>query len=282
MLKNLIKDKVKIFRNLIKKITRKSLKTLLPENYLAKLGYNPKDFGLIDYTFPKGDSVLEDIESKYGGSSELGKLFASHKGCLIHKWHHYLPIYERYFASFKNKKNLKFLEIGVSKGGSLQLWRNYFGDSATIFGIDIDPNCKQYDGLHGKVRIGSQNDKGFLESVVNEMGGVDVVLDDGSHQMRHIKKSLDILFPHLSENGIYFIEDLHTSYWKSHGGGYNSKDNFFNDTIIDIVNDLHRWYHMHSIKKPNISEFCSAIHIYDSIIILEKSQTFKPMVSKIS
>ena len=45
-----------------------------------------------------------------------------------------------------------------------------FGDSATIFGIDIDSNCIKYNDLHGQVRIGSQTDKEFLESVVNEMG----------------------------------------------------------------------------------------------------------------
>ena len=276
------KDRAKIFRNTILKILKKGIKTFLPDNYLAKIGCGPKYFGNIDYRFPKNQSVLEDIESKYEGSSELATLFAYQKGCLIHKWHHYFPIYERYFAPYKRKNNLKFLEIGVSKGGSLQLWRNYFGNSATIFGIDIDPNCQQYDGLHGNVRIGSQNDKAFLESVVNEMGGIDVVLDDGSHQMRHIKESLNILFPHLSKNGIYFIEDLHTSYWNTHGGGYNSKNNFFNDTVIDLINDMHRWYHLHSLKKPIISKACSAIHIYDSIIVLEKNQTFKPQVSKIS
>ena len=231
------------------------------------------------FAFPKEKSVLEDIESKYGTLSEFAKLFSSHKGNLIHKWHHYLNLYDRYFSSFKKKKNLKFLEIGVYKGGSLQMWREYFGNSATIFGIDIDSSCLQYNGLHGQVRIGSQDDKEFLESVVNEMGGIDIVLDDGSHQIRHIKDSLDILFPHLSNDGIYFIEDLHTSYWADFGGGYNVK-NFFNSTLLDLINDMHRWYHLHSLKINHISKNCSGIHIHDSIVVLEKNKIFKPQHSQ--
>lgn len=53
------------------------------------------------------------------------------------------------------------------------------------------------------MRIGSQADKDFLGAVVKEMGGIDVVLDDGSHQMLHIIKSLSYLFPHLNDGGIY-------------------------------------------------------------------------------
>jgi hypothetical protein len=115
---------------------------------------------------------------------------------------------------------VRFLEIGVSKGGSLDMWRSYFGPEAVIYGIDIDEACAQFDGRSAQVRIGSQDDPAFLASVVAEMGGVDVVLDDGSHDSRHIRASLDVLFPLLSEGGVYMMEDLHAAYWVSHSGGY--------------------------------------------------------------
>lgn len=268
MLKNFLKKAIRKSNENCKKVLFK----ISSNNFKSKIGFEP-DF--TSYQFSKEKSVLEDIESKYGTPSEFAKLFASHKGNLIHKWHHYLNLYDRYFSSFKKKKNLKFLEIGVSKGGSLQMWRKYFGDSATIFGIDIDSNCIKYNDLHGQVRIGSQTDKEFLESVVNEMGGIDIVLDDGSHQIKHIKASLDILFPYLSKDGIYFIEDLHTAYWSNFGGGYNSK-NFFNNIVIDLIHDMHRWYHVHSLKMSHISKDCCGIHIHDSILVLEKNKTFKP------
>jgi hypothetical protein len=39
---------------------------------------------------------------------------------LIHKWMHYFPIYERHLAPFRNR-TITLLEIGVFKGGSLQM-----------------------------------------------------------------------------------------------------------------------------------------------------------------
>lgn len=63
---------------------------------------------------------------------------------MIHKWIHYFDIYERLFEKFIGKE-INILEIGVSHGGSLQMWKEYFGDKATIFGLDIDPLCKSFE-----------------------------------------------------------------------------------------------------------------------------------------
>ena len=161
------------------------------------------------------------------------------------------------------------------------MWRKYFGEDAIIFGIDIEDNCKVFNGIDGEVRIGSQDDKKFLLDVLGEMGGVDVVLDDGSHKMKHIKKSLSILFPQLSEGGIYMIEDLHTYYWKRYGGGFRSNLNFFN-VVRDLIDDLHHWYHKKPLKIKDVSENCSAIHIHDSIVVLEKNKVFAPTHSRVS
>ena len=93
------------------------------------------------------------------------------------------------------------------------------------------------------MRIGSQTDKFFLESVVKEMGGVDIVLDDGSHHMNHVSASLEFLFPLLSYSGIYMIEDLYNAYWKRSGGGYRTNKNFFFGLVMDLIDDIHHWYH---------------------------------------
>ena len=53
------------------------------------------------------------------------------------------------------------------------------------------------------------------------MGGIDIVLDDGSHNMKDIIVSLESLFPMLNDGGVYMIEDLHTAYWRKFGGGYS-------------------------------------------------------------
>jgi hypothetical protein len=87
--------------------------------------------------------------------SELHKLFYSNTGTLVHKWRHYLKIYEDHLSRFRNTP-FHMLEIGVSQGGSLSLWRRYFGLEALLFGIDIDDSCRQFDKRDAHVRIGSK------------------------------------------------------------------------------------------------------------------------------
>ena len=43
------------------------------------------------------------------------------KKLMIHKWHHYFKMYDLHFNRFIDK-NPTILEIGVSEGGSLEMW----------------------------------------------------------------------------------------------------------------------------------------------------------------
>src|SRR5215813_13910907 len=157
---------------------KEMIKSLVPQFILDARRARIRGIG--EFTFNEDFDVKDDIRHKYGYDGYLLHLFADNKKYVVHKWHHYIPIYDRYFSSFRGRK-VRFLEIGVSKGGSLQMWRAYFGKDAIIFGIDIDDECLKYSGHAGQVRIGSQVDQSFLDSVVKEMGGLDIVLDDGSH-----------------------------------------------------------------------------------------------------
>jgi len=192
------------------------------------------------FAFPSTRCAKEDIQKNYGFNGDLLNLFTNNEGPAVHKWHHYIPLYDRYFSPYRGR-DIRFLEMGVGRGGSLQMWRRYFGESAAIFGVDIDPACAKHDGDLAAVRIGSQSDSSFLLSVVKEMGGVDIVVDDGSHQMRDIAASFRILFPELNCGGLYVIEDLHTAYWKRFGGGYRKRGNFFY-SLMPLVEDMHHWY----------------------------------------
>jgi 23S rRNA U2552 (ribose-2'-O)-methylase RlmE/FtsJ len=235
---------------------------------------------IASFLFPTEGDARKDITTKYGFEGELLDFFVSgRRSFLVHKWHHYIPIYDRYFHIFRGRK-VRFLEIGVSQGGSLEMWRHYFGPDAIIFGVDIDPACANYNDRFAQVRIGSQTNVNFLLSVVEEMGGVDVVLDDGSHHMSDILASLETLFPRLNRGGIYLIEDLHTAYWRKSGGGYASSKNFFN-VVRDVVDDMHRWYHDRKIKRLGISEHCTGIHIHDSIVVFEKGAGHRPVHSRV-
>ena len=226
------------------------------------------------YRFPEAENVAADVVAKYGPQGPLLNIFVGNTGAHVHKWHHYLPLYERYFGPWRGRP-LRFLEIGVSKGGSLQMWRKYFGPEAVIFGIDIDPDCAQFNGQAGQVRIGSQDDPAFLAQVVAEMGGVDVVLDDGSHVMAHIRRSFEALFPLLEMGGTYMIEDLHAAYWPSHGGGIAAPDNFFNG-LRGMIDDMHHWYHDTPSGQPATAGMVAGLHVHDSIVVIDKAQVYAP------
>lgn len=257
---------------------KRRLARLIPNFILARWGagsgakYNGFAFN------PKGDAK-QDIQSKYGFDGDLLDIYAGNKGAIVHKWHHYLPLYDRYFSKFRGRP-VRFLEIGVSKGGSLQMWRAYFGDDAIIFGIDIDPECAKLNGLAGQVRIGSQDDPEFMDSVIKEMGGVDVILDDGSHQMHHIKSTFKHAFPKLNAQGIYMIEDLCCSYWRQFGGGYRSRSSFFH-FISEMIDDMHHWYHLGSVNHRELNEICTGIHVHESVAVFEIGKTFQPTHSQI-
>lgn len=99
----------------------------------------------------------------------LYQYFLTNTGKLIHKWRHYFPIYERHFSRFQNRGPC-FWEIGVGEGGSLAMWKAYFGPMATIIGLDINPDCLRHEDEQCQVRIGDQADPVFLQSVIDEFG----------------------------------------------------------------------------------------------------------------
>lgn len=194
--------------------------------------------------------------------------FLTNDDRLIHKWTHYFPIYEKHLMEWRNK-SITILEIGVSKGGSLQMWKRFFGPLATIVGIDIDPNCKAFeeDGIH--VRIGDQSDPAFLEALITEFGSFDIVLDDGSHQMAHINKTFEFLYPKVSKNGIYIVEDLHTAYWQEYGGGKDNPETFINISK-HFIDDLNADHSRGTVEPNFITRFTFSISYYDSVIVFQR------------
>jgi SAM-dependent methyltransferase len=129
---------------------------------------------------------------------------------------HYLRNYEKYFAPFLEKE-IKLLELGVFKGGSLLMWRDFF-EKGTIVGLDIKP-CALEDAT-GRIRLyqGSQDDIALLDRIAleNAPEGFDIIIDDCSHMGELTRISFWHLFRHhLRPGGIYAIEDWGTGYWGS-------------------------------------------------------------------
>ena len=160
-----------------------------------------------------------------------------------HKWLGYFPTYERVFSEYRGRAPT-VLEIGVNLGGSLRLWKEYFGPDTTIVGIDITPACAAFENVEERVfvRIGDQSDPGFLASVVEEFGPFDIVIDDGSHVVSHQIASFNALFHKgVAAGGLYLVEDLETSYW-GHKTGQRDIDIGFHDFTAAIVDERHAIY----------------------------------------
>ncbi len=187
----------------------------------------------------------------------------------MEKWSNYFKIYERHFSRFRNTE-VNILEIGVSEGGSLQMWKEYFGPKANIYGIDIDPLCKKVEEPQIKVFIGDQSDRNFLSSFKRDVPKLDIVIDDGGHTMAQQKISFEELYPHLSENGVYIVEDTHTSYWPRYGGGYH-KDGTFIEMTKGLIDDLHAWHSKdRALQVSDMTRSLYSLHIYNSVVVFEK------------
>src|SRR6266851_1288908 len=111
--------------------------------------------------------------------------FLNNQNRLIDKWKHYFPIYERHFKRYAYLP-VTVIEIGCGAGGSLQMWKRYFGPHARIVGVDVDPNCARFAEDQIEIRIGAQQDTQFLDRLIAEFGPPDIVIDDGSHVMSDV------------------------------------------------------------------------------------------------
>jgi len=116
----------------------------------------------------------------------------------------FFEIYTELFTPLKDKK-IRILEIGIDRGGSLKIWRDYF-KKAEVIGLDIEYK-EPIEGV--KIIQGNQKDTNVLDS----LGSLDIVIDDGGHKMSEQKETFKHIFPRMKEGSIYIIEDTETSYW---------------------------------------------------------------------
>ena len=154
--------------------------------------------------------------------------------------HNYLDFYETHISKYKNEK-IRLLEIGIGHGASLKMWEEYF-PNAEIFGVDIDKKCLKYIYKSGRVKtlIGDQSNRIFLNSIQGEF---DIILDDGGHTMSQQMISFGCLFKKLKSEGIYIIENIHTSFMGAYGGNP--------DNTNTVLSELRNW----NVNKKITSKF---------------------------
>lgn len=187
----------------------------------------------------------------------------------IWKWLHYFDIYERHFAKFRGQP-INILEIGIYSGGSLDMWRDYFGPAAMIHGVDVQPDCLAYEREGVRVWIGDQSSASFWERFKIAAPMMDIIIDDGSHKPTHQITTLESLLPHLRPGGVYLCEDVH---------GY--PESAFAMHVHRMAHRLNEHAGFQKNKddddrrlvKPT-TEFqaeISGIHLYPYVVIVEKN-----------
>jgi len=219
-------------------------------------------------------------------NNELFRIFSNDAN--VHKWHHYFELYDRYFSKFRDRP-IRMLEIGVFRGGSLRMWKEYFHPDSIIVGIDIDESCAAHEIADRNVfvRIGSQADPNFLGEVNGEFGPFDIILDDGSHKTHHQITSFGALFRDaLKDGGCYMVEDCHTNYWLKH---VDSPETFI-DVAKHMIDMIHEPYldrkethfrhgHQEALAEMEISYLSAnleGISFHDSIVVFDKKKRALP------
>ena len=202
--------------------------------------------------------------------NDLWRFFQSHQqGPGIWKWNHYFPIYERHFSRFRGRE-VHVLEIGIYSGGSLAMWKDYFGPRSRIYGMDIEPACKTYETDSVKVFTGDQQDRGFWKKFRSEVNTLDIVIDDGGHLPEQQIVSLEELLPHLRPGGVYVCEDVH--------GSLNAFAAYVSGLIPHLdayghcasnLNDLERQL---TCPASPFQSAINSIHRYPYVVVIERTK----------
>ena len=182
------------------------------------------------------------------------------------KYKNYFNIYDNLFNKYRNK-NITFIEIGIFSGGSLFMWRNFFGKRARIIGIDLNPDSKRFEKYGFEIFIGDQSRPDFWKKFFSKIGKADIILDDGGHTNYQQIITTNCCVPNIKDNGILVTEDVHTSFIKNKW--YNpSKYSYINycKKLIDDINSR-----FPGLKKYNYSlnKYIYSIQSFESIISLK-------------
>ena len=172
----------------------------------------------------------------------------------------YFPVYDHLFERFRGE-NITFVEIGVLGGGSLHMWRDYFGPHARIVGIDLNSQAKDLEQDGFEIFIGSQSDPIWLEAVFQEIGGFDILLDDGAHTNVAQVTTVEIASQFINDNGVIVVEDTHTSYML----GFGLKRFSFMRYIKLMIDKINRRYAYFSENASCEKRFWS-LEIFESIV----------------
>ncbi len=209
---------------------------------------------------------LESVPAKpYEKNIGILDIYESYKNSpyLSIKWSSYFQVYAELFEQYRDKP-MTFVEVGVSNGGSLFMWRDYFGPKARVIGIDLNPLAKKWEQEGFEIHIGDQSDPIFWETFFASVGLVDVVLDDGGHRFEQQIVTAHHCIAGIRDGGLMIVEDTHTNYLSEFG--YPSKYSFIEWArgLIDNINSRH--FSAAKMSKRAYKDSIYSVEFFESIV----------------
>ena len=187
----------------------------------------------------------------------------------------YFQVYEEIFKNYVNSK-ITFVEVGVLGGGSLFMWREYFGKDARIIGIDLNPEAEKWREHGFEIFIGSQSSDKFWNDFYDKVGKIDILLDDGGHYNKQQITSVYASIPNVKDGGLIVVEDSHSSYMSSFGNP--SKFSFINFSkhVVDKIN--YRFPFKDPKKNQKKENKIFSVTFYESIVVfnINSEKCFDP------
>jgi hypothetical protein len=186
----------------------------------------------------------------------------------IWKWTHYFDIYHRHFRKYIGKE-VHIVEVGIYSGGSLPMWKKYFGDRCTVHGIDIEKDCLRYqdENKNIKIYIGDQESREFWKEFKTKVPRVDILVDDGGHLVGQQIVTLEEMLPHISPGGVFLCEDI--------CGNNNKFISYVNGLNQELNNRIHIDADDQTSKNTVFQQQIASIHNYPFIVAIEKRE--KPL-----
>lgn len=179
----------------------------------------------------------KDLSNESKELNSNSKLFEIYKNLNLAslKCDTYFQTYEELFSEYVGKEII-FVEIGVLHGGSLLMWKEYFGPKARIIGVDLDPKAKELEKKGFEIFIGSQSDKSFWKNFYSKVGKIDILLDDGGHVSDQQIITLSEAINNTNDSGTIVVEDVHTSYLKRFGNPSSVSFVNYSKHLVDVIN----------------------------------------------
>ena len=188
--------------------------------------------------------------------------------------HVYTPHYDDALRHLRQHP-VRLLEIGIggyevpnAGGSSLRMWADYF-PSGTIVGLDFHEKNLDLPS-HVFVERGSQDDAAVLDRLNERYGPFDIVIDDGSHDPRHIVHSFLHLYPSLGQAGFYIVEDTQLAFRPELGG-----DNAGQGSIFALANLMTLSMHAAEGHRPADERLAELGRITKAITILRNAIIFR-------